>query len=91
MPGVVTIALPPSQNSVQLGQLSHRDGFLLSYGSDYLRRRNWIQICLMGDYCQDKLEALTAWLGKNAGPAPAPASAPARTAVAARPGDGKTV
>jgi aspartate aminotransferase-like enzyme len=88
-PGVITIALPPSQNSAQLGQLSHRAGFLLSYNSDYLRQRNWIQICLMGDYCQEKLEALTSWLGKNAGSAAA--LAPSRAALAARPGEGKTV
>ena len=24
-------------------------GFLLSYRSEYLRRRNWIQLCLMGE------------------------------------------
>jgi aspartate aminotransferase-like enzyme len=89
MPGVVTIALPPSQNSAQLGEQSHRAGFLVSYNSDYLRRRNWLQICLMGDYCQDKLEALTSWLGKNAGAVQAPVLV--RNAVAARPADGKTV
>jgi aspartate aminotransferase-like enzyme len=88
-PGVVTIALPPNQSSAQLGQLSHRAGFLLSYNSDYLRKRNWIQICLMGDYCQDRLEALTTWLGKNASAATAPA--PTRGAHAARPGDAQTV
>jgi len=88
-PGVITIALPPGQNSDQLGQLSHRAGFLLSYNSDYLRQRNWIQICLMGDYCQEKLESLTAWLAKNAGPAVA--AAPARATLAVRPGEGKTV
>jgi aspartate aminotransferase-like enzyme len=88
-PGVVTIALPPSQNSAHLGQLSHRTGFLLSYNSDYLRQRNWIQICLMGDYCQEKLESLTSWLSKNAGPAAAPM--PARATLAPRSGEGQTV
>lgn len=65
-PGVVTITLPPGQSSTQLGQRLHEAGFLLSYGSDYLRHRNWIQICLMGDYSADKLEELTDWLAKNA-------------------------
>jgi aspartate aminotransferase-like enzyme len=88
-PGVVTIALPPNQSSAQLGQLSHRAGFLLSYNSDYLRKRNWIQICLMGDYCQEKLEALTTWLGKNAATATTPA--PTRATHAARPSDGQPV
>ena len=74
-PGVVTIALPPGQSSTQLGQKLHEAGFLLSYGSDYLRHRNWIQICLMGDYSAGKLEELTDWLAKNAVPQPACSSA----------------
>jgi aspartate aminotransferase-like enzyme len=90
-PGVITIALPPSQNSAQVGQQSHRAGFLLSYNSDYLRQRNWIQICLMGDYCQNKLEAMTAWLAKNAGPAVTAAlAAPTRTALPARTGESQS-
>jgi aspartate aminotransferase-like enzyme len=89
-PGVVSIALPAGQSSAQVGQLAHRAGFLLSYNSDYLRQRNWIQICLMGDYCQEKLEALTSWLGKNAAPAAASA-APARAGVTVRPGESQTV
>jgi len=79
-PGVVTIALPPSQNSAQLGQQLHDAGFLLSSNSDYLRQRNWIQICLMGEYSPEKLESLTTWLGKNS--VPTPATAPARATVA---------
>jgi len=83
-PGVVTIALPPSQNSAQLGQQLHTAGFLLSSNSDYLRKRNWIQICLMGEYSLEKLESLTTWLGKNAAPSAVPASAtpPVRAAAA---------
>jgi aspartate aminotransferase-like enzyme len=67
-PGVITIALPPSQNSAELGQQLQKAGYLLSYNSDYLRQRNWIQICLMGEFSAEKLESLTAWLGKNAAP-----------------------
>jgi aspartate aminotransferase-like enzyme len=79
-PGVVTIALPSSQNSVELGRQVHKAGYLLSYNSDYLRQRNWIQICLLGEFSQEKLESLTAWLGKNAQPSVAPA--PARVTIA---------
>jgi aspartate aminotransferase-like enzyme len=83
-PGVVTIALPPGQSSAHLGQQLQQAGFLLSYNSDYIRQRNWIQICLMGEYCPEKLEALTSWLVANAKPTAksAPATAPARAAVA---------
>ncbi len=67
-PGVVSIALPPNQNSAQLGAQLQRAGYLLSYNSDYLRQRNWIQICLMGEYSTEKLESLLTWLTKHAAP-----------------------
>jgi len=40
--------LPAEQSSSEFGLKLQKAGFLLSYNSDYLRRRNWIQICLMG-------------------------------------------
>jgi aspartate aminotransferase-like enzyme len=88
-PGVVTIELPPSQNSAQLGQQLQKAGYLLSYNSDYLRRRNWIQICLMGEFSPEKLESLTSWLGKHA--VPAPAAAPTRATPPVYSGNAKTV
>jgi aspartate aminotransferase-like enzyme len=93
MPGVVTIALPPAQSSAQLGLQLQKAGYLLSYNSDYIRQRNWIQICLMGEYSQERLESLTTWLGKNAAPAqaPAPAAAAARVTLANSNGSGKAV
>jgi len=62
---VVTITLPAGQNSSDFGQKLQKAGFLLSYNSDYLRRHNWIQICLMGEYSKDKIEALLSWLSRN--------------------------
>lgn len=56
-PAVVTIELPPTLNSVQVGQLLQEAGFLLSYNSEYLKHRNWIQICLMGEVSRDKVVA----------------------------------
>jgi hypothetical protein len=79
-PGVITIALPPSHNSTELGRQLQKAGYLLSYNSDYLRQRNWIQICLMGEFSPEKLESLTTWLVKNA--LPTPATPPVRAAVA---------
>jgi aspartate aminotransferase-like enzyme len=67
-PGVVSIALREYQNSAQLGARLQRAGYLLSYNSDYLRQRNWIQICLMGEYSPVKLETLLVWLAKHAAP-----------------------
>ncbi len=54
-PAVVTIALPASLNSVKIGNLMQESGYLLSYNSEYLVRRNWIQACLMGDYTKEKI------------------------------------
>lgn len=56
-PAVVTIALPGTVNSVALGGALERAGFLLSTNSDYLRRRNWIQFCLMGESSREQLAA----------------------------------
>ena len=48
-PAVITIALPPGLNSVRIGDAMKALGWLLSSNSEYLRRRNWVQICLMGE------------------------------------------
>jgi aspartate aminotransferase-like enzyme len=57
-PAVFTIQLPAEFNSVNVGNLMQESGFLLSYNSDYLKRRNWIQICLMGEVAQEKVVSL---------------------------------
>lgn len=57
-PAVTTIVLPPSVSSVAVGDKLREHGFLLSYQSRYLVARNWIQICLMGDYRTDALPDL---------------------------------
>jgi aspartate aminotransferase-like enzyme len=62
-PAVTTIVLPPSVSSVTVGDRLAEQGFLLSYQSRYLVERNWIQICLMGDYRTDALPDLLRILG----------------------------
>jgi aspartate aminotransferase-like enzyme/GNAT superfamily N-acetyltransferase len=57
-PGVITIALPLKIDSRKIGDRLAALGYLLSYASEYLLQRNWIQICLMGDYSQEKLSPL---------------------------------
>jgi len=57
-PAVITIALPDSMNSVKIGNLIQESGYLLSYNSEYLKQRNWIQICMMGESAQEKLVSL---------------------------------
>lgn len=48
MPAVVTIALPSIHSSEAIGDTLKKHGVLVSYRSDYLLERNWIQACMMG-------------------------------------------
>jgi aspartate aminotransferase-like enzyme len=57
-PAVVTIALPEEMKSVRIGDLMQESGYLLSYNSEYLRRKNWIQVCLMGECTREKVVSL---------------------------------
>jgi len=57
-PHVVTIALPPSVPSDDAARTIERAGFLIGHASSYLRKRNWIQICLMGEWPRDVLPQL---------------------------------
>jgi len=57
-PAVITIALPESLNAASVGDELAEAGCLVSYQSDYLLKRNWIQICLMGEYTRPMLDAL---------------------------------
>jgi aspartate aminotransferase-like enzyme len=63
-PAVITLALPKSISSRKTGDQLQAAGFLLSYQSEYLRDRNWIQICLMGDCSRQSLVALLTELRK---------------------------
>ena len=57
-PTVITLELPSSVNSFDVGERLARAGFLLNYGSEYLRLRNWMQICLMSGASKQDLELL---------------------------------
>ena len=56
---VTTIALPKGTiDSERMGTALESLGFCTSYASGYLRKRNWLQICLMGEVCRPQLERL---------------------------------
>jgi len=57
-PAIVTLALPQRLNSLTVGKLAAEAGYLLSYNSEYLRPRNWIQISLMSECAREKLVSL---------------------------------
>lgn len=57
-PAVITIVLAPEVPSCRVGQAMEERGYELSYSSSYLRERNWIQICLMGEHVRDEVAPL---------------------------------
>ncbi len=61
-PGAVSIPLPQHISSSALGDALASKGWLLSYQSGYLVKRNWIQICLLGPAERSDIEALLDFL-----------------------------
>jgi len=61
-PAVLTVALPAELSSKTIGWQLQKAGYLLSYRSEYLLKRNWIQICLMGEFSRQHLASLLAIL-----------------------------
>jgi aspartate aminotransferase-like enzyme len=57
-PAVITIALPGDVSAETMGRHLKHEGFLLSFQSGYLMQRNWIQICLMGEWSRDAVTHL---------------------------------
>lgn len=68
-PAVTTLALEPPMSTRKLGDQLHAAGFLVSYESNYLLARNWLQICLMGCHDRDAVDALVQSLAKLLQPA----------------------
>ena len=58
----MTVALPASIDSASIGDELQQRGFLVSVNSAYLRERNWIQICLMGETSRAQLAAVSSAL-----------------------------
>lgn len=57
-PAVITLALPPEVNSGMFGDAMQEAGFLLSYNSEYLRDKNWLQFCFMSECTREKVVSL---------------------------------
>lgn len=66
-PAVVTIVLPPAVSAAAIGRDLRAAGYLVSFNSEYLLARNWLQICLMGEWSSDALGELITLLGERAG------------------------
>lgn len=57
-PCVMTVILPPEFSSERIGCRLEEWGFFTHYKSGYLRQRNWLQICLMGEVSREVLGPL---------------------------------
>jgi aspartate aminotransferase-like enzyme len=69
-PAVITLALPPSIRGLEVGNHLASVGLLVGYQSEYLLRRNWLQICLMGECSRVNLVPLLSELRRFAPRAP---------------------
>jgi len=49
-PGIVTIALPRGVDSQAVAMALEAGGIQIAWMSAYLRQRNWVQLCLMGEF-----------------------------------------
>ena len=58
-PAILTIALPPKIDSATAARSMRRHGFLIASESEYLARRNWIQIALMGELSCNDIDLMT--------------------------------
>jgi aspartate aminotransferase-like enzyme len=66
-PAVTTIALPSHiSSSLALGTALQEQGMHIAYASDYLVARNWIQVCLFGEFSEQSLYDLVSALAQVA-------------------------
>ena len=65
MPGIVTVALPGAVCAADVAIELDKEGFQIAYQSPYLRRRNWLQICLMGEFDDTALGLLPSTLARS--------------------------
>lgn len=63
-PSALTLALPPEMPAQVFGEAAQSRNILLGWQSNYLRARNWIQICLMVPHPDEDLAALERALGE---------------------------
>jgi aspartate aminotransferase-like enzyme len=61
-PGILTVVAPHDVATGDIARMLERHGVEVAWKSDYLRQRNWLQVCLMGDIDPDAVESLPAIL-----------------------------
>lgn len=64
-PGIVTVAIPHDVSASDVALALSEQGIQIAYQSQYLHRRNWLQICLMGVLNEAALRRLPSELAKQ--------------------------
>jgi aspartate aminotransferase-like enzyme len=54
-PAVITLALPAELSARAVGTELERRGIFIAHASDYLIARNWVQLCLFGEFTDQAL------------------------------------
>ncbi|MFC1589391.1 aminotransferase class V-fold PLP-dependent enzyme [Pseudomonadota bacterium] len=65
-PHITTIVLPETISSLDIGKLLEDEGVLVSYRSEYLIEKNYIQVCFMGE-CQKPTRIISHYLREAIG------------------------
>nr|WP_263324769.1 aminotransferase class V-fold PLP-dependent enzyme [Neobacillus sp. Marseille-Q6967] len=63
-PVIITIELPDKVSSVIIGEILSYHGYQLHFESEYLKRRNWLQIACIDNYKTTDLEKMTSLLNR---------------------------
>jgi aspartate aminotransferase-like enzyme len=71
-PAVLTIPCERGASAEAVGRKLESSGYLVHYRSEYLVRRNWIQVALMSGYSRARLRGLPAALDRALRPSPVP-------------------
>jgi aspartate aminotransferase-like enzyme len=64
---VITIPVPSSLDATTVGDALKGEGLVVAYQSEYLVRRNWLQVSLMGQCSERELDRLLVALGRRMG------------------------
>ena len=63
-PAVITVALTNGYRASEIGASLARQGLVVAHHSEYLAKRNWFQVSLMGHRSAEPFECLLAALGR---------------------------
>ena len=63
-PAVVTVALTNGYRASAIGESLGRQGLVIAHHSEYLEKRNWFQVSLMGHRSTEPFECLLAAMGR---------------------------